>query len=524
MSTPVDVDNPATKRCYIRAVPTEVLCEIFRTAQHTQRFPRIDDLNGRYPFLVQISISHVCRHWRDISLQLPDLWTTLLIVRDRIHFDFLDAFLQRSQSQPLDIIVRWCPRRYEDEVMGTPEASFAVPVLSVLSMLITHSPRWRSLDLIADTGDAVNFVLEQLRPLRVPLLRRLGLQYITAVPHETRYEPWQNMDPGVPFDLFGAQLEELSIGAAYVDWDYPISDALGLTGLKSLTLGNTFTEVNPTIPQLFTILSGCPNLTTLVCGAVDDEPIQLSIPIELGALQSLEFTSKDTPVQLFTFLQNLSAPMLRSFSLKSDVLSGKTVNALMGRELDLEWTPTPLPTAPSFLQRICALRIRTPMTYLTEQWRLAFYERMQDVRVLILESTPDADPDGLKTALSDLVNVAPPNSASPAALLPNLTTLVVTAPEPGLLRPFVEGRKNAGLPLKRLFSDFAADISRPEVGWLEKNLEVLGITERFRAKGDGNVEAWLALDAEPVGTVRARELCTDVGCLFRSGRAFSLRA
>ncbi|TFY82966.1 hypothetical protein EWM64_g1052 [Hericium alpestre] len=516
---PRDIDSrSAGDRRTIRAIPTEVLCQIFRAAKDIQRFTKLDDVNGRYPSFDQITISHVCRQWRDNALGLPELWTSLLIIRDSYKWDHIDMFLQRSQSQPLDIIIRWCPRRYEDEVTG---ANFAVPILSVLSMLSLHSHRWRSFDLIGDTGNAVNFTLAVLRPLRVPLLRRLSLKYITP-PNEGRSAPWQIMSPIAPFEVFGAQLEELSIAEAFVDWGNPVftgpnSTGLDFTGLRSLILCNGFIPVGPTMPQLFSILSRCPNLTMLHCGAFPDEsPIQL-FDVKLSALQSLELMWYNNE-HVAALLHHLSAPKLRSFSLKCALsLAGSVLNALMERPPLLEWAPTPLPDTLSFLQRLRALRTRTPMAFLPAQWRHGFYERLQDIHVLILENMSAQNDKDLPTALVDLVSGTPANhgsaSTTPAVLLPHLTTLVLMSPQSGLLRPFVEGRRDAGVPLKRLFANFASDHPALEVEWLRQNLEVVGTVRQFLENGDGNVETWLALDTEPVDTARFVELCAEVGCV-----------
>ncbi|TFY75161.1 hypothetical protein EWM64_g8852 [Hericium alpestre] len=525
-TTPIAIDSrSAGDRRTIRAIPTEVLCQIFRAAKDIQRFTKLDDVNGRYPSFDQITISHVCRQWRDNALGLPELWTSLLIVRDSYLWDRIETFLERSKSQPLDIIIRWCPRKYRDEL---DDDNVAVPILAVFSVLILHSHRWRSLDLVADTGTAVNFALALFRPLRVPLLRRLNLKYITAKPNEVAYRPWTTMNRVIPFELFGARLEELSVGSAFIDWDPCILTALDFTRLKSLNLASIWSEYSPTLPQLFTILSKCPNLTMLACHVFrDEEPVQIPSALELPALLSLELTWGG-PSGLAFFLRHLCAPNLRSFSLIwAYSWPGSILNLLMERPLGLDWVPTPLPATPSLLQNMHAVRMRTILSSGTpEQWRVAFYERLRNVRALVLENRRRAWPNGkdLQTALSDLIiiRVAPNHTVTgiaPAVLLPHLTTLVLMTPEAGILRPFVAGRRNAGVPLRRLFADFAPDHSKLEIEWLKQNLEVVGTVEKFLENGEGNVETWLALDTEPVGTARFVELCADVSCVVSPGPA-----
>ncbi|TFY73881.1 hypothetical protein EWM64_g10130 [Hericium alpestre] len=395
-------------------------------------------------------------------------------------------------------------------------------------MLNLHSYRWRSFDLVADRGDAVDSALALFRPLRVPSLRRLRVSNITAQrSYEVGYAPGRHMDPVVPFEQFGAHIEELTVGSAFVNWDDRILECLDFSGLKSLNMSSMYIKVGPTMVQLFNILSKSPNLTTLVCNTFEgQEHPPLPFIVELPALRSLDFVWCGIN-RLTDFLQHLSAPNLRCFSLKwfCSMTMG-IISTLM--ELDPDPpeidAPTPLP-ATSFLQRLHALRISTPTSSGPERRRLLFYERMQDVRALVLETTTESIPDALQLALSELVRGRPPHhtstSITPAVLLPHLTTLILMTAEAGLLRPFVEGRKNIGVPLKRLFADFASDYPMLEMEWLKQNLEVVGTVEKFWENEDGNLETWLALDAEPLDTARFAELCADVGCVVSGGYALA---
>ncbi|TFY74037.1 hypothetical protein EWM64_g9975 [Hericium alpestre] len=256
-------------------------------------------------------------------------------------------------------------------------------------MLNLHSYRWRSFDLVADRGDAVDSALALFRPLRVPSLRRLRVSNITAQrSYEVGYAPGRHMDPVVPFEQFGAHIEELTVGSAFVNWDDRILECLDFSGLKSLNMSSMYIKVGPTMVQLFNIVSKSLNLTTLVCNTFEgQEHPPLPFIVELPALRSLDFVWCGIN-RLTDFLQHLSAPNLRCFSLKwfCSMTMG-IISTLMEfgpdpSEID---APTPLP-ATSFLQRLHALRISTPTSSGPERRRLLFYERTQALQGVALPS------------------------------------------------------------------------------------------------------------------------------------------
>jgi hypothetical protein len=71
-----DMDPP------VLSLPVEVTSLVFRylmcSDDQLQHFP--SSLNSRRPkdvgFLMEVILSHVCRLWRSIALDLPTLWTT----------------------------------------------------------------------------------------------------------------------------------------------------------------------------------------------------------------------------------------------------------------------------------------------------------------------------------------------------------------------------------------------------------------------------------------------------------------
>ncbi|EPS98416.1 hypothetical protein FOMPIDRAFT_1094423, partial [Fomitopsis schrenkii] len=80
----------------IAVLPPETLCAIF---SHATDIASRDASNKAAACYSMISISHVCKHWREVALGCPILWSTL-------HFDAMPPqciaeFLRRSQEVPL---------------------------------------------------------------------------------------------------------------------------------------------------------------------------------------------------------------------------------------------------------------------------------------------------------------------------------------------------------------------------------------------------------------------------------------
>ncbi|TFY82957.1 hypothetical protein EWM64_g1054 [Hericium alpestre] len=512
----VDVISEA---CYISAMPVEVLCDIFRTLRDAHQLTEIDDTNGRYPNLYQIPISHVCRHWRNIALHLPELWTSIVIHRGHKHLERVDAFLQRSKSLPLDMVIRWCPRCYENEDEEDLELEPFIPMHCVMSILIPHVHRWRSLDVGIDIWRTMAFLLEMLWPLRAPSLRRLRLVYIPSVLDEDFNVLGDEYNPFVPFGLSGVpmQLEEVSLESVYLDWDQCV-----FADLKSLTYSSSYEWINPTMHHVFYILVKSPGITTFHLEAELPDIMDDHIPVvELRLLQDLEIWIPQTMLLLQIFLQHLNMPALRSFSLQDNPgwSSGELLDVLMGREIGFDWEDIPSQLLrPSILQTLLGLRIQCPNPTLPRAQRLAFWGHLQNLRVLVLDNNPLSPDAGLQTALSDLLENYPyqgNDGQTSSILLPRLTSLIVMESSSESMRPFLEGRKNAGVPLKRIYADFAAVYDHPDILWMLDNLEVVGMVDGFQEAAKGNVETWLALDAEPIGTTRFQELLASVECDMR---------
>ncbi|KAF5372995.1 hypothetical protein D9758_001596 [Tetrapyrgos nigripes] len=130
---------------YALLLPTELWQQVF--AYCVDVFPVISTSSTN---LAPIQLTHVCRRWRSIVLDTPDLWSSMHIVipkptsfRRESKCEGIRAavkyFLKRSRDAPLSISLK--ARDYSGHAPGhSPEE-----VKKILACLLPHSKRWRHL-------------------------------------------------------------------------------------------------------------------------------------------------------------------------------------------------------------------------------------------------------------------------------------------------------------------------------------------------------------------------------------------
>lgn len=156
----------------IRQLPPEILSEIFMAClpsrDEVKRFGRI----GVHCAPVW-GLSHVSRHWRQITLSNPRLWSCITInlelrsrqwkpLDDRLAYPFhlVKTWLVRSADVPLTIVF-WCC------------TGVSFHSLQLLELFIAQSHRWKAVDLWL--GGAHYRKLNDVTG-RVPLLQRLRIE------------------------------------------------------------------------------------------------------------------------------------------------------------------------------------------------------------------------------------------------------------------------------------------------------------------------------------------------------------
>jgi len=148
----------------VSSLPPEVLAEIFIAGRHITS-----------PFLpFPLLVSHVHRHWREVALQSPGLWTNIYIGDHSKSMALLDLYLKRSRTQPLDVEMT------HTRASGFCENETSDIYISLFNMLARHAVRWRSfnfhVDLYSDSNNYQSW-FSSFRNLSAPRLESLRLEY-----------------------------------------------------------------------------------------------------------------------------------------------------------------------------------------------------------------------------------------------------------------------------------------------------------------------------------------------------------
>ncbi|KAF9005966.1 hypothetical protein BDQ17DRAFT_320970 [Cyathus striatus] len=279
--TPPKVARPLTTSP-ILTLPVEITVEIFQLYCEAYRtFPG-------HPTHPEIILTHVCRHWHEISTSLPALWRHL-VLSPQSSPNIVALYLQRSEGLPLDLN---CNLRYHlHDVKSRARA------LQLWELVAASSSRWQRLITHFEQRD-ISTIMAQLGPLAGPILEDL--------------------------QLISSNQYKLSDGLIF-QGGLPLLKELHLTGvllhqLPSVMPGITRLVLNTMTPMSFSafrdIIHGMPNLEQLdIEGCVVDEWFASNDPnsaIAIPSLRILRIAERQWP---------LTAPLLSIFAENLDTLS-----------------------------------------------------------------------------------------------------------------------------------------------------------------------------------------------------------
>ncbi|KDQ55607.1 hypothetical protein JAAARDRAFT_195448 [Jaapia argillacea MUCL 33604] len=156
-------------------LPNELLEIIFRYAATSAR-----PVGKHQEVLFPISASHVCGHWRELSLNTPDFWSRLNISILRTwEENRVGVYLERSRNALLDI--RLSRHDWADESSQYYGSSMKMPAF--ISLLLPHIHRWRTFavnidpDGVDPDGPYLN-IRKQLHDHSAPKLEYLHVSVI----------------------------------------------------------------------------------------------------------------------------------------------------------------------------------------------------------------------------------------------------------------------------------------------------------------------------------------------------------
>ena len=120
-------------------------------------------------YLMEVVVSHVCRHWRTLSIGYPKLWSKFFHTNDLtvITLARFEAYMERSASLSLRI---WFDFR--------PDANNPLN-FQLFDMAIDHVRRWQHFTLYSECNRELLGHLSRLQNLSAPMLEHLVLYFDT---------------------------------------------------------------------------------------------------------------------------------------------------------------------------------------------------------------------------------------------------------------------------------------------------------------------------------------------------------
>ncbi|KAF8186902.1 hypothetical protein K438DRAFT_1835241 [Mycena galopus ATCC 62051] len=271
-----------SRSCPVLEIPPEITVQIFaHCLPHSISAPRIDSA----PLL----FGRICRDWRTIALNSPELWTSLKIDRG-IPVALSETWLARAQGMPLSLELE--ASSFNDEEWDYSE---------VLVVFKQHSRTWR--DVTLDIPAEQMHLLGTDLPL--PLLERLDIWSLSDT--EPTYSAFRN----------APALRWLTLGL------YAHPTVLQLPWTQITTLQCRSGALTPT--ELLIILSYMPNITNCAFTTYNEsESDPLPDVTRLGSLTSLSLET-DLSEGMSQIFDHISVPALRILDLSSILFSGRVL-------------------------------------------------------------------------------------------------------------------------------------------------------------------------------------------------------
>ena len=200
----------------IHRLPPEILAAIFVHLSNQEPDPLGSDLPRSIQDLV--SVSHVCKFWREVAVTTPDLWTEI----NMTNLEAVEIFLERSGAVPLNVELR---SANED----------------ILQTVAAHAHRFRRFSVSTPRNPRYNPFAALRKP--APLLERLEISY------PLDFQPYTVFNDQAP------RLRELTIFTSG-PW---LKNQLGNLTSLHLTLRDAVLPYSQFLP-FFDMLRRCPAL------------------------------------------------------------------------------------------------------------------------------------------------------------------------------------------------------------------------------------------------------------------------
>jgi F-box-like len=406
----------------------------------------------RLPF--QVLVSHVCKHWRQVALHLPALWTRITF-SEGPPFEKSQLWLKRSKSAPLDIDIDCTATANADvnlddddiDLDDMPSYFSSVDIQTILDHIVPNVYRLRRLRVVVSTIPYMYPILSRLATCTsAPMLEVLELF--------SKDDIFRLADTRQSFVLFQGDapvLKVCTLWGVQIPWDIHF-----LCNLVRLELANHANSVRPSWDEFVHIIDNSPNLQILKIqhsgpGESRNWPLKpLIIPtleqLHLAHLR-LEYASR--------LMRSLVLPNLTFLILEFD---GENFSSFV-RQITTQ--PTPI-----FLAGLTHLKISK--LWCDKKSCDIMYKQLTNLKEISLNCV-FLDKFFFGKLMSRIPGSTKENRHQ--VYCPNLETINVTGVNGSDLRHFVMWRRLCRTPIRKIFARDAPRINQLDKKWLRENVE-----------------------------------------------------
>ncbi|KAF8136118.1 hypothetical protein EV363DRAFT_1428578 [Boletus edulis] len=326
---------------FISRLPTETLQDIFI---HCARDYHYQNLYPTVSVPSWVNVSYVCRHWRNVALESPTLWTYIFIMSRR----WTEVLLARSKQASLKIRVSLIPRErlscvgmVMNHVERIQELCLHLPARasSILSRLSSRAPRLQDLDITVVIPDSPVEWPSSLFDGAPPALRTLKLATCPVPLHSFRLSALTVLHlVDVPVQFQQDMEEFLTALSCMQDLKYLyLYDALpSATGFLSSAVFKTFEKIDLT--HLSRLWISAPLSTTVTLLSCINIPLKTQVRLECNS-------ERNSSLDHYALLRSLLAQRYKDQAQSSPTILSLIVQSVEGRVI-LTFSPRQRDTTP----------------------------------------------------------------------------------------------------------------------------------------------------------------------------------
>ncbi|KAJ7645133.1 hypothetical protein DFH06DRAFT_1212538, partial [Mycena polygramma] len=229
------------------------------------------------PSTAPLLLTQICHHWRQIALDTPGLWQSVIFIDHRMSVELLRLWLSRSGTLPLNFTIHcWDP----------------LGVDTLIEAAMSHSHHWQDIKLGLPLS---SFEDLDLRHTPFPILRAISLD----VSHWTSHEVIEAL----------VIQDAPSLREVHVSTFPNIKIGLPWPQLTALTL-----REDVELTECLSLLRGCSGLVALTVRTIESAAPRTDV-LALDLLQSLDCNMSDGADSTRSLLQYLTLPRLERLTI-----------------------------------------------------------------------------------------------------------------------------------------------------------------------------------------------------------------